>query len=280
MARLERLAHEKFIVPSIARLLEELRPYQESLPYESDEASLQSLFGELRERLVPLARAITAQPAGGRHFVRGAREPVPHLGEPGRAEPRLLDVLLPAPAGGLSRSVGLRAPDTFYRAVNKVQPSLIRTDADEVTYNLHVMLRFDLELAMLEGSLAVKDLPEAWNERMRSDLGVTPPDDQDGVLQDVHWFGHHVGGVFQGYTLGNIMAAQFYARAREERPSIPNEMESGEFGGLLAWLRQNLYRHGRKFTADELVERVTGGPLSIEPYMRYLETKYGELYEL
>ena len=170
--------------------------------------------------------------------------------------------------------------EAFYRAINKVQPSLIRTDADEITYNLHVMLRFDLELALLEGKLAVADLPEAWRERYAADLGVIPPDDKDGVLQDVHWYGGVVGGVFQGYTLGNIMSGQFYAAALHAHPEIPAEIARGQFGTLLGWLQQNIYRHGSKLTASELIQRVTGGPLSIEPYVRYLRTKYGELYEL
>ena len=104
--------------------------------------------------------------------------------------------------------------EAFYRAINKVTPSAIRTDADEVTYNLHVMLRFDLELALLDGTLAVADLPDAWRARVERDLGITPPDDRDGALQDVHWFGGIVGGAFQSYTLGNIMSAQFFAAAR------------------------------------------------------------------
>jgi len=170
--------------------------------------------------------------------------------------------------------------DTFYRAINKVQPSLIRTDADEVTYNLHVMIRFDLELALLEGSLAVQDLPEAWHARYETDLGVRAPSDVDGVLQDVHWYAGTVGGSFQGYTLGNVMSALFFEQALRAHPSIPAEIEQGEFGTLHGWLRENIYRHGRKFTANELVERVTGGPLTIEPYIRYLQTKYGELYKL
>jgi carboxypeptidase Taq len=170
--------------------------------------------------------------------------------------------------------------ETFYRAVNKVQRSLIRTDADEVTYNLHVMLRFDFEVDLLEGRLAVRDLPEAWRARFQSDLGLTPPDDRDGVLQDVHWFSGQVGGVFQGYTLGNILAAQFYSAALQACPQIPAEIQHGEFGSLHRWLTDNLYVHGSKFTAAELVQRATGGPLSIEPYMAYLRRKYGEMYQL
>ncbi len=170
--------------------------------------------------------------------------------------------------------------EAFYRAVNKVEKSLIRTDADEVTYNLHVMLRFDFELQLLEGKLTVRDLPEAWHARFESDFGVTPPDDKDGVLQDVHWFAGVIGGSFQGYTLGNILSAQFYQAALQAHPTIPDEMKQGTFDTLHTWLVENIYKHGRKFTAPELIERVTGHPLTIEPYLQYLKTKYGGLYRL
>jgi len=170
--------------------------------------------------------------------------------------------------------------DAFYRAINKVQRSLIRTDADEVTYNLHVMIRFDLELQMLEGALAVKDLPEAWHARYQADLGLSAPDDRDGVLQDVHWFGGVVGGMFQGYTLGNILSAQVYQAALTAHPEIPAHIAQGEFGALHGWLKDHVYRHGSKFTASELVERVTGKPMTIEPYVEYLWAKYGGLYQL
>jgi len=170
--------------------------------------------------------------------------------------------------------------ETFYRAINKVIPSLIRTEADEVTYNLHVMLRFDLELAMLEGTLAVADLPDAWRARVQSDLGVMPPDDRDGALQDVHWYGGIVGGAFQSYTLGNIMSAQFFAAARRDLADLDKQVGAGEFGPLRAWLTERIYRHGRKYTAPEIVQRATGEPLSIAPYLAYLNTKYGALYGL
>ncbi|HTX92854.1 MAG TPA: carboxypeptidase M32 [Anaerolineales bacterium] len=170
--------------------------------------------------------------------------------------------------------------EAFYRAINKVERSLIRTDADEVTYNLHVMLRFEFELAMLEGSLAVRDLPEAWRERFKADLGIVPPDDKDGCMQDVHWFGGVIGGVFQGYTLGNVIGAQFYATALKAHPGIPGEIRQGKFEALHGWLIENVYRHGRKFTAPELVQRVTSSDVTIEPYIQYLRTKYGELYKL
>jgi carboxypeptidase Taq len=170
--------------------------------------------------------------------------------------------------------------DTFYRAINKVERTLIRTDADEVTYNLHVMMRFAFELAMLEGRLEVRDLPEAWRERFRSDMGIEVPNDRDGVLQDVHWFFGRIGGSFQGYTLGNILNAQFYRAALAEHPGIASEMEEGDFHTLFAWLKENIWQHGSKFTTSELVERITGGPISIDPYIRYLHDKYSGLYEL
>lgn len=170
--------------------------------------------------------------------------------------------------------------ETFYRAINKVQRSLIRTDADEVTYNLHVMLRFDLECDLLEGRLTVKDLPEAWRVRMLSDVGVAPEDDRDGCLQDVHWYGGWIGGVFQGYTIGNILAAQLYDTALVAHPSITDEIARGRFGTLAGWLRDNVYRHGGKFPPADLIGRTTGRPLEIGPYVTYLREKYGALYDL
>lgn len=170
--------------------------------------------------------------------------------------------------------------DAFYRAVNKVQRSLIRTEADEVTYNLHVIIRFGLELEMLEGKLAVRDLPEVWRARYQEAIGVSSPTETNGVLQDVHWFAGLIGGSFQGYTLGNILSAQFYDAALAAHPSIPNEIGQGQFGTLHDWLRDNIYQHGSKFTTSELVARATGGPLSIDPYIAYLTRKYGDLYGL
>ncbi len=168
--------------------------------------------------------------------------------------------------------------ETFYKAINKVQPSLIRTEADEVTYNLHVIIRFGLELDLLEGKLSVADLPAAWHARYQESLGLHAPDDRDGVLQDVHWFGGPIGGAFQGYTLGNIMAAQFYDAALRAHPAIPDEIAQGQFGALHTWLRSQIYRHGSKFTAAELLQRVTGQPLTLEPYLAYLRGKYGVIY--
>jgi len=457
ISRLRRIAHEKFTAPRIGELLEQLRPYEQALPYDSDEAALirvarrdyekavavppsfkeqlfshaaasyqawvkarpaddfaamqpflektlelsrqladfysgyehiadplidltdhgmtasalSALFAELRGQLVPIARAIAAQPPAddaclrqsfpeaqqlafglevirrfGYDFARGRLDKTAHpfatkfslgdvrittrvdernLGEAlfsmmheaghgiyTQSIPRQLDgtpLARGASAGfhesqsrlwenlvGRSRGfwrfmypklqdvfpAQLRAVplDTFYRAINRVQPSLIRTDADEVTYNLHVMIRFDLAVAMLEGRLAVRDLPDAWRERYRADLGVVPPDDRDGALQDVHWYSGVIGNSFHCYTLGNILSAQLFEAALDAHPEITGEMERGEFGMLRSWLTETVYRHGRKYTPQELIQRATGGPLSIEPYIRYLRGKYGQLYGL
>jgi carboxypeptidase Taq len=170
--------------------------------------------------------------------------------------------------------------DIFYRAINKVERSLIRTDADEVTYNLHIMLRFDLELELLEGRLRVKDLPEAWRTNMQAQLGVLPPDDRDGCLQDVHWYCGNIGGGFQSYTIGNILSAQFFAAAIKAHPDILSEIASGQFGTLHGWLTNNLYRHGRTLTPEAIVARATGSPMTMAPYLTYLRRKYGELYRI
>jgi carboxypeptidase Taq len=175
------------------------------------------------------------------------------------------------------RAVSLEA---FYAAINRVEPTLIRTDADEVTYNLHIMMRFDLELDLLEGRLRVDELPEAWRARCAADFGITPKDDRDGCLQDVHWYCGRVGGGFQGYAIGNILAAQFYAAALAASPTIPDAIGAGNFAPLRAWLVEHVYQHGAKFTPDVLIERATGQPLSIAPYVAYLTEKYGALYGL
>ena len=457
MATLGQLAHERFTDPAIGRLLDDLRPYEASLPYDSDEASLirvtrreyeksvkvppsfmaqfyshlavsyeawakarpandfgaveahldkmldlsrqyanffpgydhiadplidvadygmkvstlRALFADLRERLVPIVRAISAQPVAddsclhltfpvdqqlafgldvvkrfGYDLQRGRQDASPHpfttkfslgdvrittrvkeddlgdalfstMHESGHAmyeqgirmdyegtplaegassgahesQSRLWENIVGRSRGFwrffypkvqvvFPDQLGAVSLDTFYRAINKVERSLIRTDADEVTYNLHIIIRFGLELDLLEGKLAVRDLADAWRERYRTILGIVPPDDRDGVLQDVHWYSGFIGGAFQGYTLGNILSAQFFEAALRARPQITSEIEQGEFGTLHSWLKENIYQHGSKFTASELVKRVTGGPLSIEPYIRYLRNKYGELYTL
>lgn len=456
-ATLSRLAHEKFTAPALGKLLDDLQPYEERLPYDSDDASLirvtrreyeraikvppafmqklyshcsesyqawtearpandfnkmrpyleetlvmsrqlaeffpgyehiadplidfsdygmkasdvRRIFSELRERLVPIVDAITVQsPADdsclhqtypeeqqlmfgidaikrfGYDFERGRQDKTHHpfmtkfslgdvrittrskeddLGDAlfstmheaghgmyeqgirmefdgtplangtssgvhesqsrlwenivGRSK-RFWNCFYPKLQAEFTDQLGSVSLETFYHAINKVEKSLIRTDADEVTYNLHVMLRFDLELDLLEGTLKVADLPDAWRERFQTDFGIFPPDDRDGVLQDVHWYGGTIGGVFQGYTLGNILGAQFFESALDDHPEIGSEIEVGQFGTLHGWLKENIYQHGCKFTASELVQRVTGNALQIEPYIAYLREKYGELYDL
>jgi carboxypeptidase Taq len=135
-------------------------------------------------------------------------------------------------------------------------------------------------MALLEGKLRVKDLPEAWNERYRQDIGILPADDRDGCMQDVHWYGGRIGGSFQGYTLGNLFSALFFNSAVKARPQIPEDIRLGKFDSLHSWLKDNIYQHGSKFTAEELVQRTTGGPITIAPYITYLKTKYNELYDL
>ena len=167
----------------------------------------------------------------------------------------------------------------FYRAVNRAQPSLIRVEADEVTYNLHVLLRFELENEMLEGTLKAKDLPEAWNARFKSYLGLNVPNDREGALQDIHW-SYVSFGIFPGYTIGNLIGAQLMEKIRKDIPDLDAQSEHGHFAPLLAWLRQNVHRHGRKFTPNELMERATGRPLSAGPWIAYVHKKFGALYGL
>ncbi len=165
----------------------------------------------------------------------------------------------------------------FYRAVNAVRPSPIRTEADELTYNLHVLLRFELEVDLFEGDLSVQDLPEAWNAKTREYLGFTPEAGAEGVLQDTHW-ALGLFGYFPTYATGNVLSVQLFEAAVRDRPQIPDEMGRGEFGSLLGWLRENIHRHGSRYEPDELIERATGRPCDTAPYLRYLKTKFGELY--
>jgi carboxypeptidase Taq len=160
--------------------------------------------------------------------------------------------------------------------VNWVEPSLIRVEADEATYNLHVILRFELEQELLSGTVGLDELPDAWNARMREYVGLEPPNDRLGVLQDVHWSGGHIG-YFATYALGNVISAQIWERVAAAIPDLEAQFEAGEFGELRRWLVENLYRHGRKFTPKETLERVVGGPIDPGPYLRYLGTKLATL---
>ncbi len=185
--------------------------------------------------------------------------------------PRLQSIF-PSQLGGLS-------VNAFYKGINKVEPSLIRVESDEATYNLHIMLRLELEIALMEGSLEVKDLPEAWNARVKEYIGLTPTSDSVGVLQDVHW-AHGYFGYFSTYALGNLASLQLWECINKEIPDLDDQFRRGEFGGLLSWLREKIHRHGAKFDAQELVQSVTGSKIDPAPYMRYLRNKYQDIYGL
>ncbi|THJ23406.1 MAG: carboxypeptidase M32 [Nitrospira sp. CG24D] len=167
----------------------------------------------------------------------------------------------------------------FYAAINCVKPSLIRVEADELTYNLHIMLRFEIEQDLIEGRTQPDDLPGIWNKKMQDYLGITPPTDAEGVLQDVHWsFGAF--GYFPTYTLGNLYSVQFFEQAKLEIPHLDDEIAAGQLLVLRRWLEQKIHRWGRMFTPDHLAQRVTGKSINPEPFLTYLEKKYGELYKL
>ena len=183
-----------------------------------------------------------------------------------------LQAAFPAPLRGVDA-------EGFFRAVNGVRPSYIRVDADEVTYNLHIMLRTELEGELLDGTLKVADVPEAWNAKLKDYLGLAPPPASQGCLQDIHWTFPTLGS-FVGYTLGNVISAQLMETVRGDLTGLDADVEAGRFAALLDWLRSHVYVHGRKFAPNELVERVTGRPIEVEPWIRYVEGKYTELYGL
>ena len=166
--------------------------------------------------------------------------------------------------------------ERFFRGVNRIRPSLTRVDADEITYNLHIVLRFELERELLAGRLELRDLPEAFDERMHSYLGLDVPDARSGVLQDIHW-GDATFGYFPTYSLGNVMSVQIWERACSDLGDVEGQIERGEFGGLREWLREHLHRHGRKFTPRETLVRAAGSEIDPEPYVRYLKGKLGEV---
>lgn len=169
--------------------------------------------------------------------------------------------------------------EEFYFAVNAVKPSYIRVEADEVTYNLHIMLRFEIEQAIISGELAVADIPGAWNELFEDFLGIKVPDDAKGCLQDVHW--SFAGfGYFSTYALGNLYAAQFFAKAKEDLPNLEESFAQGDFAPLLQWLTTHIYSQGMRYRSRDLVAHVTGQAPSHEALMAYLYTKFGELYQL
>jgi carboxypeptidase Taq len=168
-------------------------------------------------------------------------------------------------------------PGVLYRAVNSVTPSLIRVEADEATYGLHVILRFELEQELIEGRLTVQELPEAWNARMHDYLGIVVPDDARGVLQDVHWSAGLIG-YFPTYALGNLIAGQLWQRVHIDIPDLHEQIAAGELAGLREWLREHVHRHGGKFESSELLQRVVGGPIEVGPFISYLKGKLSEVY--
>ena len=184
---------------------------------------------------------------------------------------------LPEARAVLGDTLAPLTPEQVFRALNVIRPGLIRVESDEATYNLHIMLRFDLERALLRGDLAVGDLPATWNERVHADLGLEVPNDAFGVLQDVHW-SMGAFGYFPTYTLGNLYAAQLWEAVEAEIPDLPRQMEAGQFAPLLAWLRREIHVHGRRFSAEELCTRATGAPVSPGPLLSYLRHKIGAVY--
>jgi carboxypeptidase Taq len=167
--------------------------------------------------------------------------------------------------------------EALFSAVNRIEPSFIRVEADEATYGLHVVLRFELEQELIEGRLAVEDLPDAWNERFYSYFGVEVPDDALGVLQDVHWASGAIG-YFPTYALGNLVAGQLWRRANEDLPQLHEQLAAGELQPLREWLRENVHRHGSKFTTAEVVRRVAGSEIEVAPFVEYLKDKLTAVY--
>ncbi len=185
--------------------------------------------------------------------------------------PRMRDAF-PAQLNGLDA-------EGFYRAVNRVQPSLIRIHADEVTYNLHIILRFELEQELVSGQLAPADASEAWDARIEQYLGIDVPDVADGVLQDMHWSGGAIG-YFPTYALGNVISGQLWERILRELPGLDDQVRAGELGEFRDWLREHVHRHGRKYMPRELLERVVGSGLDPQPLLGYLRAKFGAIYGL
>jgi len=169
--------------------------------------------------------------------------------------------------------------DIWYKYVNQVAPSFIRVEADELTYGLHVILRFELEVSLFDEEISVKELPSFWNEKMNEMLGIIPPSDKEGVLQDMHWSSGSFG-YFPTYLIGTVYASQFFKKLSEENPNIFYEIEKGEYKNILFWLRDNIHRLGRLMTSDEIVKKVCGEGLNSKVFVNYLKNKYYNLYEV
>ena len=195
----------------------------------------------------------------------------------GRSRP-FWQFFYPGLQAAFPESLGDVDAERFYRAINKVEPSLIRVEADEVTYNLHILLRFEVEQALLSGELSVADAPAAWDAKMQAYFGLTPPDDAQGILQDVHWSSGAIG-YFPTYSVGNLLSVQLYDRADADLGGqVAAQVAAGDFASLLGWLQENVHKHGRKYLPRELVQKIVGGPLDAAPYLKYLKTKFGDVY--
>lgn len=183
-----------------------------------------------------------------------------------------MQMLFPQYLGNVSES-------EFYRGINRVEPSLIRVEADEATYNMHIMLRLEIEMGLMEGTMEVDDLSEIWNSKMKDYLGITPPDDARGVLQDIHWSGGMVG-YFPTYALGNLASVQLWDKMLEDHPNIPDQIAQGKFDLVLGWMREHVHQYGSKYEPQEIMVKATGSKITPEPYIKYLTTKYSEIYNL
>jgi carboxypeptidase Taq len=169
--------------------------------------------------------------------------------------------------------------DTFYKGINKVEPSFIRIEADEATYNLHIMLRLEMEIGLMEGSIKAKDAAEVWKEKFKAYLGIVPPNNKEGVLQDVHW-SSGLFGYFPTYALGNLVSSQLWERMVKDNPDVETQIEAGDFSKLLGWYREHIHQYGAKYEPQELVQKVTGEKINAAPFMRYLKNKFGKIYGL
>jgi len=196
----------------------------------------------------------------------------------GRGRP-FSTALAPLVASELGGPLASVSADELHRAVNRVKPSFIRVEADEATYGLHIVLRFELEQQLIDGMLPIKDLPEAWNSRFHELFGIEVQDDAEGVLQDVHWSAGLIG-YFPTYALGNLIAGQLWERVHSDLPDLDDQLAAGQLAGLREWLREHVHRHGSKFTTTELLERVGAGPISVTPFTRYLTDKLSAVYQL
>lgn len=226
-----------------------------------------------------IAPALARSPLGSGESL-GVHESQSRLWENmvGRGRP-FSAVLAPLVATQLGGALHCIGADELHRAVNRVRSSFIRVEADEATYGLHIVLRFELEQQLIEGSLAVRDLPEAWNRRFHELFGIEVRDDADGVLQDVHWAAGLIG-YFPAYALGNLIAGQLWERAHIDVPDLDAQLAAGQLSALREWLREHIHRHGSKFTTSELLARAGAGPISVKPFARYLTDKLSAVYGL